>query len=139
MLTLRSPLGLFQSIPHQSDINTIIKTKKDLARGGGDIHHRHTLLNRRDIALRSGDAAALAAVDKEIEEYDARHGRSPASKAQGNNPLTANGSNSSLDKAAVPPSGPLTLEDRRKHLAAGIGLATPRALAAKQNVSQTHR
>lgn len=93
----------------------ILAKKKEYAKG--NIHDRHTLRNERDIAIRSGNAEAVARLDRALAELDGKYSQ-PA----------PNGSSSMAQQNRAP----LTLEERRRNLAmASMAVGTPKAVAGK--------
>jgi hypothetical protein len=91
----------------------MLAKKREAARsnGGGDLHLKHTLTNQRDIAKRAGDADEVRRINAELAKFDRDAGPEQPSPLD---PMPVNGSPAR--------NGPMSLEDRRRNLAAGIGL-----------------
>ena len=104
---------------NEADVSTILRKKREFVRqkGGGDLHERHTLLNDRDIALRTGNLQEVTRIN------GALHAIGGESSIQPSEPLLSNG-NGVLDPLEKKPH---TLEQRRRTLAAGIGSTATKA------------
>ena len=102
----------------EADINVILEKKKSATRqrGGMELHERHTLTNERDIAKRAGDVQRVAEINEKLAQME---GASAASAPLP--PALAAASNLSAS-----PKAAFSLEERRRNLVAGVGLATPK-------------
>lgn len=98
----------------------MLAKKREAAKlnGGGDLHHKHTLTNQRDIAKRAGDAAEVQRINAELARFE----RDPEPQISPLEPIPVNGSPAR--------NGPMSLEDRRRNLALKAKSSAPASKSA---------